>query len=172
MGKTLVFENENIGRLNDCMVEYYNPETEESTYKLSIEVNPKNRDLWEYLIDFGCAGNLEKQITKILEYNTKGYCRWRKKNSDGHWTKECEKFDGTKEVVKYYVTEVKPAGEVQILVTENKIEAIKAAGERWNSLSVFERKTSTIEIRIYDEDIDAEDCTCFDYDTIPWRADI
>lgn len=51
--------------------------------------------------------------------------------------------------------------------TYNKHEAIEAAREA--EYRLFDQKDKYyIEIRLYVEDIEDEECTCFDYDTIPF----
>lgn len=67
----------------------------------------------------------------------------------------------------YYVTVFQNGGDEWIeLKTMNKMNAIqKARDVRY----IFERdgiKDKSIEIRLYAENIEDEDCACFDYDTI------
>lgn len=72
--------------------------------------------------------------------------------------------------MKFYVTDVKAEGnEWIILVTEDLDEAIEAARNHWNSLTSHDKKRSTIEVRVYKEDVEDDDCFCFDYDTVSWQ---
>lgn len=55
--------------------------------------------------------------------------------------------------------------------TEDADEAIEMARHNWAIMCEADRKHSDIEIRVYVEDIENEDCTCFDYNTIAWREE-
>ena len=65
----------------------------------------------------------------------------------------------------YYVTLVDRDFETVILKTTNKSEAIAWAKDEKYYIERDKRK-DYVEIRKYVEDIEDEDCTCFDYDTI------
>lgn len=71
--------------------------------------------------------------------------------------------------MKYYVTKTYNRkgfeDEFIVLVTEDKEEAIKTAKDE-QYINERDGNNETIEIRVYVEDIEDEDCTCFDYDTI------
>jgi len=49
-------------------------------------------------------------------------------------------------------------------------EAIAIAQSEWCSLSTADRKTSKIEVRQYSEDIEVDDCNCFDYNDFEWQV--
>ena len=74
---------------------------------------------------------------------------------------------------EYYVVAVntKSGDEWNILKTNDKEEAIKTAKKE-----VFVNRRdgngNTIEIRMYEEDIESEDCECFDYDTLDFKIDL
>ena len=68
-----------------------------------------------------------------------------------------------------YVTTIKNDNEFTMLKTEGKEEAVKEARLIWNDWTRGDRKTNRLEIRDYVEDVEDEDCECFDYDTIPWQ---
>lgn len=72
----------------------------------------------------------------------------------------------------YYVTEIDTRDwrddEFLIGKTEDMDKAIEMARHNWASMCEADRKHNDIEIRVYVEDIEDEDCTCFDYDTIAW----
>lgn len=53
-------------------------------------------------------------------------------------------------------------------MTEDREKAIAEARDHWASLTAHDKKRSRVEIRVYAEDIEDEDCTCFDYDTVEW----
>lgn len=71
--------------------------------------------------------------------------------------------------MKYYVTKTYNRkgfeDEFIALVTEDKEEAIKTAKDE-QYINERDGNNAIIEIRVYEEDIEDEDCTCFDYDTI------
>lgn len=74
---------------------------------------------------------------------------------------------------KYYVVAVstKSDDEWEILKTNSKEEAIKAAKEE-DFMNRRDGNKETIEIRMYKEDIEDEDCECFDYDTLDLKIDL
>lgn len=78
-----------------------------------------------------------------------------------------EMYGGKK--MKYYVMSISNKrgfeDEFTVLVTEDKEEAIKEARDE-QYIEDKDHNGNTIEIRVYDEDIEDEDCTCFDYNTI------
>lgn len=69
--------------------------------------------------------------------------------------------------MKYYVTEMyqNDGSEEVLLVTEDKDLAIKEARDM-RYINKRDKNKCTIEIRVYVNDIEGEDCTCFDYDTV------
>lgn len=72
--------------------------------------------------------------------------------------------------MKYYIKEIHKSGdEFRLGCTEDRNEAIEMARSEWNHLSVNDKKNNKIEVRIYVEDIEDENCDCFDYSTINWR---
>lgn len=157
----------NETRLNDLMKTYTDSETGKEVTELTLKFSEKdlrNYDLKEWLLDFGLAGKLEKQLKSVLAYNTTGYTMWKRKNTNGRWTEDCIAFDGTKEVVKYHVTDSVNGQENEILTTEDRIEAIKKAGSYYNDLSITDRKIHTIEIKVYDDEIEKNRV-----DIIPWH---
>lgn len=72
-------------------------------------------------------------------------------------------------MMKYYVMRISNKkgfeDEFTVLVTEDKEKAIKEARDE-QYIEARDNNGNTIEIRVYDEDIEDEDCTCFDYNTI------
>lgn len=71
--------------------------------------------------------------------------------------------------MKYYVTSIGDCDEYIIGAVEDKDEAIKIARNEWLSMTKYDRKKNQIEVRMYVNDIEDEDCDCFDYDTVEWR---
>lgn len=71
--------------------------------------------------------------------------------------------------MKYYVMSIKGDDEWELLKTEDKEKAIKWAQDEEYYITRDKRKDS-VEIRVYAEDIEDEDCECFDYDTIFFKA--
>lgn len=72
--------------------------------------------------------------------------------------------------MKYYIEEIHKSGdEFRLGCTEDRNEAIGMARSEWNHLSANDKKNNKIEVRIYVEDIEDENCDCFDYSTINWR---
>ena len=68
---------------------------------------------------------------------------------------------------KYYVTVFDDKGNEDILlVTTNIEEAIKRADYERYYIKRDRRKNCNVEIRVYIEDIENENCTCFDYNVI------
>ena len=74
---------------------------------------------------------------------------------------------------EYYVGAVntKSGDEWKILKTNEKEEAIKTA-KKEDFVNRRDGNGNTIEIRIYEEDIESEDCECFDYDTLDFKIDL
>ena len=74
---------------------------------------------------------------------------------------------------EYYVVAVntKSGDEWNILKTNDKEEAIKTA-KKEDFVNRRDGNGNTIEIRIYEEDIESEDCECFDYDTLDFKIDL
>lgn len=56
--------------------------------------------------------------------------------------------------------------ETVLLKTEDESAAIKRAREEQSYIERDKRKGDSVEIRQYVEDIEDEDCDCFDYNTI------
>lgn len=70
----------------------------------------------------------------------------------------------------YYVYDIGENEEWMLLKTSNKAEAIKrAAFEEFTNRR--EKNPGKVEIRVYTHDIEAEDCECFDYNTIPFEVE-
>ena len=67
----------------------------------------------------------------------------------------------------YYIIDNKGDDEFTIGATDDIFEAQKIARDRWDSMTAYDQKHSTVEIRHYTHDIEDEDCTCFDYDIAP-----
>jgi hypothetical protein len=74
---------------------------------------------------------------------------------------------------EYYVVAVstKSGDEWNILKTNDKEEAIKTA-KKEDFANRRDGNGKTIEIRMYEEDIESEDCECFDYDTLDFKIDL
>ena len=74
---------------------------------------------------------------------------------------------------EYYVVAVntKSGDEWNILKTNDKEEAIKTA-KKEDFVNRRDCNGNTIEIRMYEEDIESEDCECFDYDTLDFKIDL
>ena len=74
---------------------------------------------------------------------------------------------------EYYVVAVntKSGDEWNILKTNDKEEAIKTA-KKEDFVNRRDGNGNTIEIRMYEEDIESEDCECFDYDTLDFKIDL
>lgn len=73
--------------------------------------------------------------------------------------------------MKYYIEmiDIKSGDEHRIGCTEDRAEATSIARHEWNTLCCKDKKRNKIEVRIYAEDIEGDDCDCFDYDLINWR---
>lgn len=69
---------------------------------------------------------------------------------------------------KFYVTltSTRNDDEFVLLATTSEPEAVERAQEEHYCIKRDKRKGDRVEIRVYREDIEDEDCTCFDYDTI------
>lgn len=69
---------------------------------------------------------------------------------------------------KYYVTLVneKNCDENVVLVTHDIDQAKERAVDEQHYITRDKRKNERVEIRLYVEDIDNENCTCFDYNLI------
>ena len=65
----------------------------------------------------------------------------------------------------YYVTLVNGDNEDVILKTTDKDEAIARAKDERYYIERDKRKDK-VEIRVYENDIEADDCECFDYNLI------
>lgn len=73
---------------------------------------------------------------------------------------------------EYHVTAIDQQGnEFEIIKTNNKEEAIKAAKEE-DFTNRRDGNGNTVEIRMYEEDIEGEECECFDYDTLDFKIDL
>lgn len=73
---------------------------------------------------------------------------------------------------EYYVTAIDQQGnEFEIVKTNDKEEAIKAAKAE-DFTNRRDGNGETVEIRMYEEDIEDEDCECFDYDTLDFKIDL
>jgi len=70
----------------------------------------------------------------------------------------------------YYVYTIGKNEEWLVLKTSNKAEAIKAAAFE-DYINKRDKAEGTVEIRLYTHDIEAEDCECFDYNTIPFEVE-
>lgn len=60
---------------------------------------------------------------------------------------------------KYYVTLMFRGDEQVEMKTDNLNEAVAKA-------RYFAERNNQVEIRVYKEDVEDEDCACFDYDTV------
>lgn len=69
----------------------------------------------------------------------------------------------------YYVINRKKDDEFTLAKETTLEEAIEAAREEWAHMCWNDRYDSDITVREYEEDIEAEDCTNFDYNTHPWQ---
>ena len=72
---------------------------------------------------------------------------------------------------KYYVVEIARNDEFHTGPFDTPQEAVREANKAWDHLTSWEKKKTQIEVRQYVADIEADDCTDFDYDTIKWDAD-
>ena len=72
---------------------------------------------------------------------------------------------------EYYVTAIdKQGNEFEILKTNDKVEAIKTAKED-DFTNRRDGNGVTVEIRMYEEDVEDEDCECFNYSTLDFKID-
>lgn len=71
--------------------------------------------------------------------------------------------------MKYYIIDRKKDDEFTLGVTETKAEAIEIARDEWAHMCYEDKKKNEITVRIYEEDIEDEDCQNFDYSTVEWR---
>lgn len=62
--------------------------------------------------------------------------------------------------MRYYVTSIKDGDEWTVLKTDRLEDARECAREEAS------HKGYIVEIRVYAEDIEDDNCTCFDYDTV------
>lgn len=70
---------------------------------------------------------------------------------------------------KYYVVEFIIGGDEWNCGSFESLEkAIKQARSEWDRLTRQEKKNHNIEVRQYEEDIESEDCTNFDYNDFEW----
>lgn len=70
---------------------------------------------------------------------------------------------------KFYVTtgnKNRGDDEFVMLVTEDKQKAIERAKDEQYYIERDKIKGGWVEIRVYREDIEDDDCTCFDYDLV------
>ena len=69
---------------------------------------------------------------------------------------------------KFYVTltSTRNYDECVVLVTSSEAEAINRAQDERYYIDRDKRKGDSVEIRVYREDIEDEDCECFDYDLV------
>lgn len=73
----------------------------------------------------------------------------------------------------YYITETGEKGgdEFVLAKAETQEEAIGKARDWWAAMCKADQEANDIEIRVYIEDIEDEDCEIFDYNTIEWREE-
>lgn len=71
--------------------------------------------------------------------------------------------------MKYYIIDRKGDDEFTLGTTEDRDEAVKMARDEWRYMNDYDKRHNKIEVRIYEEDIEREDCQNFDYNTIPWQ---
>ena len=77
-----------------------------------------------------------------------------------------EDFYEVQEVETYYVIDVKENGdEFTVLVTKDEAIAISEARNQ-DYINKRDGNKGHVEIRVYVEDIEDEDCLCFDHDTV------
>lgn len=72
----------------------------------------------------------------------------------------------------YYVTLTGKGSddEFVLLKTEDEAAAVKRAKDEIYYIERDRRKGDKVEVRIYKEDIEDDDCTCFDYDLVDLRT--
>lgn len=82
-----------------------------------------------------------------------------------------EEFIDTLEEVEgpFYVVAVGKHDEFTEEKYDDADEAIEAAKHWYYIMTPHDRARQTIEIRKYAEDIEDDDCDCFDYETIEWH---
>ena len=68
----------------------------------------------------------------------------------------------------YYVVEMVRGDEFTEGIYDTLDEAIEAAKHTWTHMNGYDRGNTKIEVRQYTEDIEDEDCDCFDYNTFTW----
>jgi len=69
---------------------------------------------------------------------------------------------------KFYLVEIARGDEFTEGTYNTLDEAVEAAKHTWTCMTDHDRDHTVIEVRQYKEDIESEDCTCFDYETFPW----
>lgn len=80
-----------------------------------------------------------------------------------------DNFYEVQEVETYYVIDVKENGdEFTVLVTEDEAIAISEARNQ-DYINKRDGNKGHVEIRVYVEDIEDEDCFCFDHNTIEFQ---
>lgn len=89
---TIELNNNRIQKMNDCLTAYLDEEGEVEKYELKLELDGKNKDIIEFLVDYGLAGKIKTRLMKMLRDYTKGYIEWKQENTGGRWTKDCDKF--------------------------------------------------------------------------------
>lgn len=69
---------------------------------------------------------------------------------------------------KFYVTLTSSRNddEFVVLATTSESEAVERAQDEQYYIERDKRKGDHVEIRVYREDIEDEECTCFDYDLV------
>lgn len=69
---------------------------------------------------------------------------------------------------KFYVTLTSSRNddEFVVLTTTSEAEAVERAQDEQYYIERDNRKGDRVEIRVYREDIEDEDCECFDYDLV------
>lgn len=71
--------------------------------------------------------------------------------------------------MNYYIISRKKDDEFTLGTATTEAEAISIARKEWNHMNAYDQSTNEITVRVYEEDIENEDCTNFDYSTIEWR---
>lgn len=69
----------------------------------------------------------------------------------------------------YYIISRKKDDEFTLGTAGTAEEAIEIARSEWRDMCREDQKKNTIEVRLYEADIEDEDCDNFDYDTVEWR---
>lgn len=70
--------------------------------------------------------------------------------------------------MKYYIISRKKDDEFEIGTAATEAEAIEIARDEWNHMNLHDQRNNEITVRIYEEDIEDENCNNFDYDTVEW----